>query len=355
MSATVRSGSRARIPLIVVTGFLGAGKTTLLKRLLASPALAGSLVLVNEFGEAGLDDRLLSGSATVIGLLSGCVCCTVRGEFSATLEELLRDIDNGRRGAPDRVIVETTGLASPAPIIATVIGHPYLRLRFLAAGVITVVAANAFLETAIEMREAVEQVALADLIVISKTDLAPSDGRLSTAIEAINAEAPIVTTADGDSALAALLQKPAPTARGQFLSLAVPPKEVSHAKRFDSFTLDVPEPIGADALTRFLNHLAERFGTRLLRLKGLVTLREEAGRPSVVQAVQGAYDIGGRLPSWPPGARGALTLIGRELPEAEIRQLFAAAVGAAQPDTPDAAAAFDNPLVMPWRRRSLDG
>ena len=195
MSAVTASpvqGPAEPIPLTVLTGFLGAGKTSLLNRLIHDPALADTAVIINEFGEIGLDHLLVKTIRDGMVLLqSGCLCCTLRGDLVDALEQLLRDLDNGR-AVFRRVILETTGLADPAPVLQTTMAHPYLVLRYRLDGVITVVDAVNGAATLDAHMESVKQVAVADRIVLSKTDLvaAPENGRdravLAARLHALN-------------------------------------------------------------------------------------------------------------------------------------------------------------------------
>src|SRR3954469_19247891 len=173
-------GPAEPIPLTILTGFLGAGKTSLLNRLIHDPALAGTAVIINEFGEIGLDHLLVKAiDDNMVLLQSGCLCCTLRGDLVQALEGLLRDLDNGRVSFR-RVVLETTGLADPAPVLQTAMAHPYLVMRFRLDGVITVVDAVNGDATLDEHLESVKQVAVADRIVLSKSDLLDDAGGRET-------------------------------------------------------------------------------------------------------------------------------------------------------------------------------
>ncbi len=163
-SGASRSGPAEPIPLTVLTGFLGAGKTTLLNRLVQDPAMAGTAVIINEFGEIGLDHLLVKAiDDNMVLLQSGCLCCTLRGDLVTALEGLLRDLDNGRISF-HRVILETTGLADPAPVLQTAMAHPYLSMRFRLDGVVTLVDAINGLSTLDAHFESVKQAAVADML-----------------------------------------------------------------------------------------------------------------------------------------------------------------------------------------------
>src|ERR1700674_3499354 len=188
----------APLPLTVLTGFLGAGKTSLLNRLIKEPALAETAVIINEFGEIGLDHLLVERvDAGLVLLQSGCLCCTLRGDLVDAFESLLRDLDN-QRIVFRRVILETTGLADPAPVLQTAMAHPYLVMRFRLDGVITVVDAVNGSNALDEHVEAVKQAAVADRIVLTKTDLVETPEQaealvqLRARLRALNPAAPIL-------------------------------------------------------------------------------------------------------------------------------------------------------------------
>jgi G3E family GTPase len=202
-----RLGPAEPIPLCVITGFLGAGKTTLLNRLLRDPGLRETVVFVNEVGEIGLDHlfyEILDGETIL--LPGGCLCCSVRGDLVTSLEDILRGQDNGKSTPFRRVVIETTGLADPASVLHAVMTHPYLVQRYRLDGVITLVDAVNGTATLDAHREAVKQAAVADRLVLAKTDLASAEeaATLRARLKKLNPGAPILDATKEEATAAAL-------------------------------------------------------------------------------------------------------------------------------------------------------
>lgn len=366
-------------PFTVLTGFLGAGKTTLLNRLLRDPALADTLVLINEFGEAGLDHLLIEKvEGDLMLMASGCVCCTIRGELVDTLEGILRRVDNGRMKPFGRVVVETTGLADPAPLLHTVMTHPYLSMRFQLQGVVTLVDAINGMRTLDEFPEAVKQAAMADRLVLTKGDLCvAADAKVSldalrVRLGALNPGAPVLDAASGEASAAALLDTGlydpslrTPRVRrwlnaeafAAVMEKAAPRDGFAerHDARIRSFVIRDDRLIRAASLQLFLDMLRQLHGKSVLRLKGVIALAEDPSRPLVVHGVQHVFHPPFRLEAWPDeDTTSRLVLIVRDLDPAHVRGLWTAFVGGVGLDLPDEQAFTDNPL-SPSRGGGLFG
>ena len=368
--ATRSLGPAEPIPLTVLTGFLGAGKTSLLNRLIVDPALVDT-AFINEIGEVGLDHLLVKPIRDGMVLLqSGCLCCTLRGDLVDALESLLRDLDNGRV-AFRRVVLETTGLADPAPVLQTTMAHPYLVMRYRLDGVITVVDAVNGAATLDAHMEAVKQVAVADRIVLSKTDLVDAaerrdrKERLVARLRALIPAAAVLDAAAGEATPQRILgfdlfdpDRKIPDVKRWLASEAYAQAPHHHGhdphhhdvnrhdERIRAFAFAADAPIPGAMLEMFLDLLRSVHGENLLRLKGIVKLAETPERPLVIHGVQHVFHPPVRLPHWPDGdQRTRLVLITRDLDPAAVKRLFDAFLGAGAPDQPDRAALIDNPLV----------
>jgi G3E family GTPase len=329
-------------PVTVVTGFLGAGKTTLLNHLLRQPALARAAVLVNEFGEIGLDHLLVRklDDSTVL-LNAGCLCCSVRGDLARALRELL---PRARRDEIGRIVIETTGLADPLPILATLISDPVAASAYRLDGIVTVVDAvngAAHLDT---QEEAVRQVGVADRILISKADLT-DPAELRSRLRRLNPGAPMTEMRHGVVDPAFILDAgPADAAaRSPDLRrwLDTTAHDTSHDHhhhdrnrhdaRIGAFCVTLDEPLDWMALSMWLQMLVASKGEHLLRIKGILNLRGQ-DRPMVIHAVRHLLHPPVRLPAWPEGdpRTSRLVFITRDLPRAVIEdglQAFQRAAG----------------------------
>lgn len=348
----------APIPVSVLTGFLGSGKTTLLNGLLKDPLLANACVIINEFGDVGIDHLLVERSdENVVELSSGCLCCTIRGDLIDTLTDLLARRDAGTIKPFDRIVIETTGLADPAPILHVLMMDPLLVARLRLEGVITVVDGFNGMATLDAHPEAVKQVAVADRVVLTKLDLLvgkPGEDMLFAIIARVRKLAPgarLLTTHRGEATAERLFNtgffdpsKKSADVQGWLSLEAVQRAErAAHAhqhgghghshhhdsSRHDdhirSFAFTDDNPISPQALELFLELLTSYHGPKLLRMKGIIKLSDDPARPVVLHGVQHVLHPPVRLDGWPDGkAQTRLVFIVKDIDKAAIEDLFRA-------------------------------
>ena len=334
------------IPVAVLTGFLGAGKTTLLNTLLRDPLLANAAVIINEFGDIGIDHLLVEKSDdNIVEMASGCLCCTIRGDLIDTIHDLLARRDAGTITAFDRIVIETTGLADPAPVLHSVMSEPTLLARCRLEGVITVVDAFNGPATFDAHAEAVKQVAVADRIVLAKVDLLSGrEGEdqlfaIIARLRKLNPAARLLTTHRGEANAERLFTmglfdpaKKTPDVQ-RWLAAEAYDKQRHHHRhdvsRHDdhirSFSFAEDRAISAAGLELFLELLKSYHGANLLRMKGIVKVEDDPARPVVLHGVQHVFHPPVRLAGWPDGdERTRLVFIVKDIEKPMIEGLFRA-------------------------------
>jgi G3E family GTPase len=351
--------SQGRIPVTLVTGFLGSGKTTLINAALRSPELAKTLVVVNEFGEVGLDQKLFAKSSdSVVVLENGCLCCTVRSDLVGTLNLLYHSRQAGEIPFFDNVVIETSGLAEPGPVLQAFLSEPTLDGLYRVASVLTLVDAVNWPGTSEQHDESVRQVALAEKIRITKCDLAEggpdeAEARIRRELRRINPSAEIDLVDWTSASVAELL-----TSKGFD---AADPKadprpwlnveahldsgethtdscehdhqdhDHSHHRHFnhlqdkaiESFVLTREAPLSRDELQFLLDGIGQNLGSGLLRVKGLVNIAEEPGRPAVIQGAQHLLHTMTWLDQWPDSDRRTqIVFITQGIPRANLKDVI---------------------------------
>ena len=330
-------------PVNLITGFLGSGKTTLLQRLLGDPALADTAVLINEFGEVGLDHHLLERiDDTMVLLQSGCLCCTIRGELSAAIKELHSRRERGEVPRFRRLVVESTGLADPFPILSTVQADPVLRHHFRLGNVITTVDAVNGLGQLARRTESTKQVAVADRLVLTKTDLADAEATqaLAERLGRINPSAPLWRAAEGPIDAEALLSHDlfatagrSQAARRRFAAELEPfghqpaTDRNRHDETIHAFALAFDDGLDWTRFGLWLTMLLNRHGERVLRVKGILNVADSP-TPVAIHGVQHLVHPPVHMAAWPDrDRRSRLVFIVDGLDRALIERSLAAFLG----------------------------
>lgn len=327
-----------RLPVSVITGFLGSGKTTFLNRLLRDPVMAGSLVIVNEFGEMGLDHLLIETPADNMVLLeNGCLCCTNRGDLVETLDAVYRRWKSNTPAPFNRVVIETSGLADPVAIMQTVVRDDRLSHCFRMERVVTLVDGvngDAQLDT---YAEPAKQIVVADNIILSKIDIASPAAvtALRARVADLNAGAEIITAAHGNTDIARIFGAARPGHADRHIErwLGVPaPRRGSpvaaryggtaaHTQGINTISLRYEQPVRWSGLTLWLEMLSALRGMDLLRVKGLLDVE---GQPVVIHAVQSIVHEPEVLTAWPATERGSrLVFITRNLNAEDLQRTLA--------------------------------
>ena len=326
------------LPVTLLTGFLGSGKTTLLRRFLNAPEFSDTAVIINEVGEISIDHYLVDFvEGEVVELPSGCLCCAVREDLAASLRGLIERHDARKIRRFRRIVIETSGLADPAPILFTLGSDPMLDQRLRPARVVTMVDAVTGAASLDRFAEAARQAAVADALVISKTDLAPFGPGLAARLNALNSNAeriPGTETASPAAVLFAATHRPAPSPPLPVLDPGVTEKgarseardgwEHTHSHGIAAFAVVLNQPPSRFEFARALGGLAQDRGYDLLRVKGLVVFADRPDCPAVIQAAQHAMFAPEWLEDWPDDdRRSRLVFIVHDISPEEILERFA--------------------------------
>jgi G3E family GTPase len=325
------------IPVNLITGFLGSGKTTLLKGLLDSPKLGNAAVLVNELGEVGLDHHLLRRiDETTVLLQSGCLCCTIRSDLRDSIHDLFERIERGTVPPFDRLIIETTGLADPAPILATLINDPVIRHHFRVGNIVTVVDAKNGHSNLSTFAESRKQVAVADRIVISKTDISTADEvvRLRAELKALNPTAAQIDPHEESLSPRDLIAHDVydPTGKaGEVRRWLVAEGEQKsddeqehrpsrHDREILASCISVEEPLEWPVFAVWLTMLLNRHGQEILRVKGMLNI-VGVTTPVVIHGVQHTIHPPSHLEAWPDGlARTRIIFVTRSISRQKLQE-----------------------------------
>jgi G3E family GTPase len=363
--SNTQTAAEERIPVTVLTGFLGSGKTTLLNRLLRRPELADTAVIINEFGEIGLDHLLVEKSTEdgMVTLNSGCLCCTVRGDLVRTMSELFLKRAKGEVSPFKRMVVETTGLADPAPILHTLMTDPLLATRYRLDGVVTTVDGVNGASTLDNHEEAVKQAAVADRLLLTKVDIAdaPRLDELKHRLQHLNPGAEAISISGGEIDPNAILNaglynpdtKTADVKRwlheeayegshdhghhhghdhghdhgddhGHGHGEQDPHNVNRHDDRIKAFCMTFDEPMSWATVAAAFDALVTYRGPDLLRMKGILNVKD-TDKPVVIHGVQHVFHPPATLEAWPEGddRKSRVVFITRDIAESTIRKVFA--------------------------------
>jgi G3E family GTPase len=350
----------SRTPVTLLTGFLGSGKTTVLNHIVKQKEMAATAVIINEFGEIGLDHLLVEKATDDVVLMqSGCLCCTIRGDIADTLVNLFVDRAKGRIPGFERVVIETTGLADPAPILHALMQDPIVAERYMVDGVVTTVDAVNGMGTLDAQIEAVKQAAVADRLLLTKCDVASAEARreLESRLAALNPGAPVIEVNGGsvdpgllfnlglydpasktvevqrwlgDEALVAEADGHDPAHRGRHEHSG---HDINrHDEHISSFCIVRDKPMSWTALSGWFDALTQMRGSDLLRVKAIVAIEERPGQPVVLHGVQHLFHPPVLLPEWPSDDhRTRIVFITRDLPRETIENSLASFADADEP------------------------
>jgi G3E family GTPase len=357
----------SRTPVTLLTGFLGSGKTTVLNHVLKQPAMAATAVIVNEFGEIGIDHLLVEKATDDVVLMqSGCLCCTIRGDIADTLVNLFVDRAKGRIPGFERVVIETTGLADPAPILHALMSDPIVAERYMVDGVVTTVDAVNGAATLDRQVEAVKQAAVADRLLLTKCDVAAAEDRagLEMRLGSLNPGAQLMAVTGGavDPAFLFNLGLFDPETKTVEVQRWLGDEAFAedgddhhdghdgdhehdhhhggqhghdvnrHDEHISSFCIVRDKPMSWTALSGWLDALASMRGEDLLRVKAIISIDERPDQPVVLHGVQHLFHPPVLLPAWPSDDhRTRIVFITRDMPREQIEQSLAAFVDADAP------------------------
>lgn len=333
-----------RIPVTVLTGFLGSGKTTVLNHVLKHPGMDRTAVIINEFGEIGIDHLLVEkATEDVVLMSSGCLCCTVRGDIADTLTDLFVKRAKGRIPEFRRVVIETTGLADPAPVLHALMSDPIVAERYMLDGVVATIDAVNGAGTLDNHQEAVKQAAIADRLLLTKSDLADPDGiaALTARLAALNPATSPLPVMQGEVDPQVLFdlglfdpEKKSVEVRRWLNDEALADEHHHHHHDLDvnrhddrirAFCIVRDKPISWNALSGWLDSLASMRGDDLLRVKAIVAIADRPDQPVVLHGVQHLFHPPVLLPSWPSeDHRSRIVFITRDLPRDVIEKSLAA-------------------------------